>query len=151
MQSVYRANGFPVTILRFFLVYGQSQDNNRILPQIITNCLKNKKFPVTKGDQYCDFCFIDDVVKGIFKTLYSKKVNGEILNIGSGKPVKIKYIVNLICKIIGKGQPQFGKLKYNKGINMKLFPIIKKAKKKIRWIPKTQLINGLKKTIASYR
>ncbi len=151
LQSVYRANGFPVTILRFFLVYGQSQDNNRILPQIITNCLKNKKFPVTKGDQYCDFCFIDDVVQGIFKTLHSKKVKGEVLNIGSGKPVKIKYIVNLICKIIGKGQPQFGKLKYKKGINMKLYPDIRKAKKIIGWKPKINFFQGIKKTIATYK
>ena len=151
LQNYYRSNNFPATILRFFLVYGPNQGKNRVLPEIITNCLKNKKFHVTKGDQYCDFCFIDDVVKGIFKTLHSKKVKGEVLNIGSVKPIKIKYIVNLICKIIGKGQPQFGKLKYKKGINMKLYPDIRKAKKIIGWKPKINFFQGIKKTIATYK
>ena len=151
LQSICRAIGFPVTILRLFLVYGPSQDKNRILPQIISNCLINKKFPVTKGEQYCDFCFIDDVVNGVFKSFSSSKTNGEILNIGSGKPIRIKNIVNLVCKLIGKGKPQYGKLKYKKGINMELFPNIKKAKLKIGWFPKVTLAKGLSLTIKSYR
>jgi nucleoside-diphosphate-sugar epimerase len=133
------------------LVYGPSQDKNRILPQIISNCLINKKFPVTKGEQYCDFCFIDDVVNGVFKSFSSSKTNGEILNIGSGKPIRIKNIVNLVCKLIGKGKPQYGKLKYKKGINMELFPNIKKAKLKIGWFPKVTVAKGLSLTIKAYR
>ena len=151
LQNFYQIDNFPVTILRFFLVYGPNQDNNRILPQVIENCLKNRKFPTTKGDQYCDFCFIDDAVKAIFKTLVSKKTNGEIINIGFGKPIKIKNTINLVRKLIGKGKPQFGKLKYNKETNMKLYPDIKKAKKIIGWYPKTKFLQGLKLTIATYK
>ena len=137
--------------MRFFLVYGPNQDNNRILPQVIENCLKNRKFPTTKGEQYCDFCFIDDAVKAIFKTLVSKKTNGEIINIGFGKPIKIKNTINLARKLIGKGKPQFGKLKYKKETNMKLYPDIKKAKRIIGWYPKVKFLQGLKLTIATYK
>ena len=151
LQNFYQIDNFPVTILRFFLVYGPNQDNNRILPQVIENCLKNRKFPTTKGDQYCDFCFIDDAVKAIFKTLVSKKTNGEIINIGFGKPIKIKNTINLARKLIGKGKPQFGKLKYKKETNMKLYPDIKKAKRIIGWYPKVKFLQGLKLTIATYK
>ena len=151
LLNFHKLNNFPSTILRFFLVYGPKQHKNRILPQIIENCLKNKKFPVTKGQQYCDFCYIDDAIQGIFKTLKSKKTDGEILNIGFGKPIKIKNVINIIRKVIKKGVPQFGALKYNSGINMKLFPDIRKAKKMIGWRPKTNFIKGLNFTINSYK
>ena len=99
----------------------------------------------------CDFCFIDDAVRAIFKTLISKKTNGKIINIGYGKPIKIKKVISLVSKLNGKGKPQFGKLKYRKGTNMKLFPSINKAKKIIRWKPEVKFIDGLKLTINSHK
>ena len=44
LLKLNQINKFPVVILRLFLVYGPNQATNRILPQIITNSLKNKKF-----------------------------------------------------------------------------------------------------------
>ncbi len=150
LQSLSNSSNFPATILRFFLVYGPRQDLNRLIPQVIINSLKNKNFPITKGDQYCDFCYIDDAVKATFLTLLSKNTNGEIINIGSGKPTKVKKIVQRLCKLIGKGRPLFGKLKYKSGINKNLYPKIMKAKKILNWSPKFNLDEGLKITINSY-
>ena len=39
----------------------------RFIPQIISGCLKNERFPVSAGKQKRDFCYIDDVVMGILK------------------------------------------------------------------------------------
>ncbi len=151
LQNYHRNNNFPATILRFFLVYGPNQGKNRVLPEVIEACLKNKKFATTLGNQKCDFCFIDDAIEAIFKTLFTNKSNGEVINIGYGKPLKIKDSINLVCKLIGKGQPLFGKLKYKKGTNMKLYPDIRKAKKIIGWTPKINFFQGIKKTIATYK
>ena len=151
LQNYHRNNNFPVTILRFFLVYGPNQGKNRVLPEVIDACLRNKKFATTLGHQKCDFCFIDDAIEAIFKTLFTSKSNGEVINIGYGKPLKIKDSINLVCKLIGKGQPLFGKLNYKKGTNMKLYPDIRKAKKIIGWTPKINFFHGIKKTIATYK
>ena len=91
--------------------------------------MKNKKFFTTKGDQICDFCHIEDVVDAIFKSINNKKTNGQILNIGSGKPIKIKQIIKLVLKKVGSGKPMIGKLNYKKGINKYNFPNILKAKR----------------------
>ena len=151
LKNFNKIYNFPAVILRFYQVYGPYQDTNRLLPQVIENCLKNKKFPVTKGQQHCDFCFVDDVVKAIFKALQSKKAEGEIINIGSGKPIRIKKIINLTQKLIKKGTPEFGKIKYKKNINMRSFPNIKKAKKIINWSPKINIYKGLNLTINTYK
>ena len=59
-------------------------------------------------------------------------------------------MINLVRKLVGKGHPYIGGLKYKKEANMRNYPNIKKAKKKLNWKPKISLIKGLKKTIASY-
>ena len=74
----------------------------------------------------------------------SKKSNGEIFNIGSGKPKKIKNIIEYVKKISKGGYPQFGKIKLRKDEILKTYPNIKKAKKKINWIPKVLFKKGLK-------
>jgi len=151
LKMLYATEKYPATILRFFLIYGSRQDDNRILPQIIKGCLKNKKFNVSKGDQIRDFCYIDDAINAIFLTLNSKKTNGEIFNIGSGKPIKIKKVVTQICKIIGKGKPQFGKIKYRKNENMTLYPKVEKARVKLKWKPKIKFNLGIKILLKSYK
>ena len=151
LLKLYQINKFPVVILRLFLVYGPNQSTNRILPQIITNSLQNKKFPTTKGSQYCDFCFVDDVVSAIFKALNTRKAVGKIFNIGSGKPIQIKKVIKQIVSSIGSGKPLFGKIKYKKDTNMKLYPNITNAKKILKWKPNLKFAKGLNLTINYYK
>ena len=88
LQNIYNADNFPSTILRLFQVYGPSQGKNRIFAfTLLINVEKIKSFLLQKGEQYCDFCFIDDVVKAVFKAFLSK-IPTEIINIGSAKPYK---------------------------------------------------------------
>ena len=151
MLKLNQISEFPIVILRLFLVYGPNQATNRILPQIITNSLNNKKFPTTLGNQYCDFCFVDDVVNAIFKALNTRRAVGKIFNIGTGKPIQIKKVIKKTVNLIGSGKPLFGKIKYKKNTNMKLYPDISKAKKVLKWSSKLNFLEGLNLTINSYR
>ena len=142
---------FPATILRLYLVYGPNQDTNRVIPITIKNALNDNKFDCSSGLQLRDFIYIDDLVKAILKTLSNKKIDGEILNIASGKPIKIKDIIMKICKFVGRGNPQFGKIQFRKDEINRLFPSIVKAKKLLRWKPTININLGLKKTIKYYK
>ena len=92
----------PKIILRIFLAYGPGQDQKRFIPQIIAGCLQNKNFDTSAGKQLRDFCYIDDVISAIYKCLLDTKNNGEIFNVGSGKPIQIKFLINKKGKIIKK-------------------------------------------------
>ncbi len=138
---------FPVTILRLYLVYGPHQDTNRLIPITITNALNNKKFNCSKGNQLRDFIYIDDLINVILKVLKNKKLDGEIINIGSGKPISVKKLILKICKLSGGGYPQFGKIPLRKDEIIKLYPNLSKMKKKVGWFAKVDLEKGLKKTI----
>ena len=141
---------FPSTILRLYLAYGPRQDKNRFIPIIIEGCIKNKKFPCSKGNQLRDFIHVDDVVESILKSLTNKNARGQIINIGSGKPRKIKNIIEYIKKISKGGFPKFGKIKLRKDEILKLYPNIEKAKNKINWQPTISFKKGLKSTIEFY-
>ena len=116
------------------------------------NSILNKKFDCSDGKQSRDFLYIDDLVDGIIKILTKKNnLSGEIINLGSGKPTKIKKIIKNVTNLVGSGRPMFGKIRFRKDEINKLYPNIKKAKKLINWEPKTDLNLGLKKTILFYK
>ena len=150
MLSLYKKEYYKSSILRLYLVYGPNQDNNRIIPFVISNSLKGKKFNCSPGNQFRDFTYIDDVINAIYKTLKSKKSNGEMINIGFGKPNKIRDVIKKIVKNIGKGKPRFSQLKFRNDELIKLYPNVLKAKKILNWSPKISLESGIKKTIKSY-
>ena len=151
LLALHRRKNFPVTILRLYQAYGPKQDINRLIPIAIDSCLKNKKFPCSNGKQYRDFVHVDDLVKSIFKCLKNKKAEGQIINIGTGKPKKIKNVINLIKNKIKSGHPQFGKIKLRPEEGLKVYPKISKAKKILGWSPKIKFKNGLFSTIKSYQ
>jgi len=150
VMNLFKKENFPSTVLRLYLAYGPRQDVNRFIPIIIKGCIENKKFPCSNGDQLRDFVHVDDAVEAIIKSLTNKNARGQIINIGSGKPERIKNVIEKIKKISRGGYPQYGMFKLRKFEISKLYPSVKKAKSKINWSPKISFEKGLKSTIRFY-
>ncbi len=146
-----KTHNFPGNVVRLYLVYGPRQDFNRFIPIIIKGCLDNSNFPCSSGSQFRDFLYVDDAIKAIIRCLKNKNLNGEILNIGSGQPKKIKKVIYLIKNFIKLGNPLFGKIKMRNDEITRLYPDIKKASKKIDWKPKIKFNDGIAKTINFYK
>ena len=147
LQMLHKTEQFPVVILRPFLIYGPGQGVERFIPQIINGCINGKKFPTSDGSQLRDFCFISDFVQSVFSSIGNPKALGEVINIASGHPISIKNVVIKIQKIVGRGDPQFGKFALRSLENIELYADIKKAEKLLNWKSRVSLDNGLKKTI----
>ena len=148
--ELFKKKKFPATVLRLYLVYGPRQDVNRFLPITILGCIKNKKFPCSKGDQLRDFVYVDDAVEAIIKSLTNRNAIGQIINIGSGKPKRIKNVIEKVKKISKGGYPQYGMFKQRKFEIPKLYPNVEKARNKINWRPKISFEKGIKSTIQYY-
>jgi nucleoside-diphosphate-sugar epimerase len=138
---------FPSTIFRLFQTYGPGQDPNRVISFSILQCLNNKSFPCSNGSQFRDFIHIKDVVKLLILSLKNKKSDGKIYNLGSGKPIKIKSVINKIKKIIKKGKPLFGKIKLRKDEMKYIYSNIRELKKDFNWKPLVNFNKGLIETI----
>ena len=78
--------------MRPFLVFGEMQGNDRFLPYLINNCLNDREFKVSKGEQIRDYLYVKEFNKGLIKALDNKNAYGEVINIASGNPIGIKML-----------------------------------------------------------
>ena len=129
--------------MRLYLIYGTHQDTNRLIPYTLNKCLNNENFSCSEGKQYRDFLFVEDLIKAIVNCFDNKKSIGQIINIGSGKPKKIKSVILYIKNKIKLGKPLFGKVPLRKDEILTLCPEIKKAKKILRWKPEVSFNKGI--------
>jgi len=152
LLKMYKENNFPCVIIRAYQVYGPRQDSNRLIPFVITKCLKGNSFPCSDGSQFRDFLYINDFIN-FLKSVMQKKTKciGNVFNLGAGKSYNVKKVINLIKQKIGKGNPKFGLIKLRKEESQNVFPNIKKAKKILNWKPNFPLDKGLSITINHYR
>ena len=148
--NAYKNYKFPCIIFRLYLTYGPNQDENRLIPTLIKNCIKGNSFKTTSGKQYRDFIYIEDVINIIIKALNSKKGSGEIYNLGTGKPTRVKEVIETVRKEINFGKPQIGAIKMRKDEIIKLYPNINKIKKDFNWKPKTKFFKGINLTIKKF-
>ena len=147
---LYKLNNFPIVILRLFLVYGRGQKDNRLIPYIIGNGLKNKKIFLEKKSFIRDFLYIDDFLNAIDLVIKGQKVEGEIFNICYGK----SYSIGSVIKIINKKIKNL-KISYDSNNRLykqpeKIYASNKKAMNYLKWKPKVKLERGLHLTINSF-
>jgi nucleoside-diphosphate-sugar epimerase len=147
LEMLARTEGFPAVTLRLFLTYGPGQGDRRFLPQIIRSCIDGVAFPVSHGEQLRDFCYVADVVRAIFLALENPVVTGHVINIGSGKPLTIKSVIEYVRSVVGKGEPRYGEVPYRAGENMALYPDISKAKALLGWEPQVSIEDGIRETM----
>jgi dTDP-glucose 4,6-dehydratase len=150
LLNLYKKKKFPVTIVRLYQVYGPYQDLNRFIPVVINSCKSKIDFPCSHGRQFRDFLYINDLIDAIFLILENPKAKGEIFNIGFGKPLKIKNIIQRILSYYKSGNPKFGKIKLREEEQMKIYPDVHKARRILNWKPKIKFLTGLAKTIKYY-
>lgn len=154
-QLMHSSFGLPAVIVRPSIAYGPGQKNDMFLPALIQSLLKGRSFPMTMGEQTRDYIYIDDLVQALLKAgsafLESDechKINGEIINIGSGQPIQIAQLVQQVEKILNvKGLAQPGAIQYRKTEQMNYWLSISKAKELLKWKNETSLTDGLEKTI----
>jgi dTDP-glucose 4,6-dehydratase len=150
-MAYHRYHKLPVRIVRIFNTYGPRMrlNDGRVVPNFIYQALKNKPITVYgDGTQTRSFCYISDLVEGIYKLLF--KNIPEPVNLGNPQEMKIidfayliKKLTNSKSKIVFKPLPQDDPKQRR--------PDITKAKKLLNWEPKVSLEKGLKLTIEYFK
>ena len=154
IASSYSKNFNMKTIaLRFFTVYGPYGRPDMAYYSFLDDLKKNKKIRVfNKGDMMRDFMYIDDVIKGIISLInFKMKKNHDVINIGKGKPDQLMELI----KLIEVNYKKKFKIEYTKNIPngdiKKTFSNVNKAKKLIKWKPKVNLDEGIKRFVNWYK
>ena len=146
-MAYHRYHGVETRIVRIFNTYGPRMriDDGRALPTFIGQAMRHEDITVFgDGSQTRSFCYVDDLIEGIFRLLFSN----EVLPVNIGNPNEITIleaaweVISLIGsknKIIYQDLP-----KDDPKIRR---PDISKAKEILQWEPSVSRAEGLKKTI----
>lgn len=143
---------FPTVVLRGFNVYGPRQSLSNPytgVSAIFISRLKNNREAVCyeDGTQSRDFVSVHDVVRAFILAMEKNIANGNIINIGSGKPTSIKDIAGIIAKSLGKESLVKISGEYRKNDVKHCYANIVKAKKLLGWEPKISLKDGFEELI----
>lgn len=142
-----------VRITRIFNTYGprMHKDDGRAIVEFINRALKGEPMPIFgDGRQTRSFCYISDLVDGLFKSMFESKTNGEVINLGNPKEITIFEIAQII-KELTSSSSQFISQPLPSDDPKRRCPDISKAKKLLDWTPKVNLKEGLKKTIEFFK
>jgi UDP-glucose 4-epimerase len=148
--SFNQSNQLKTVVLRFFNVYGPRQSMNAYsgVITIFINKVKQKE-PLTiygDGSQTRDFVNVRDIVDGILASMKTNKTDGEVFNIGSGKPTSINDLAKAVLKL-GNVDLEIKYEKYRTGDIKHSFADITKARKLLGYEPKVSLRDGLRELI----
>ena len=143
-----KINKIPLITLRLFSPYGYYDAKTRLIPTVITSCLRGEEIKLSRKDSKRDFIFIDDVVEAYIKASKLVDSHGEIFNVGSGIQYTTEEIVNNILNIIGNDE----KVSWQADLNRQYEPLMwvsdnKNAYEKLKWEPNVEITVGLKNTI----
>jgi NAD dependent epimerase/dehydratase len=156
--SFFKSYNFPSVVLRPFNAYGPRQSGRAIIPTIISQITSGKKtIKLGNINTTRDFNYVGDIVNGIVKSISAKKIEGEIINIGSGYEVSIKELVNEISNKLNKKikiKIENKRKRPDKSEVKRLLASNKKAKRLLKWSPeyfnRQGLRRGLEKTLIWY-
>ena len=148
-MAYWREHKVDVRIARIFNTYGERMrmDDGRVIPTFLSKALKGEPIPIHgDGSQTRSFCYIEDLVDGIFKLSITDHLEGQVINLGNPEEITILDLAKLVLKITDSKLP-IQMLEGREEDPKKRCPDIKKAKELLDWEPKTSLKEGLKKTV----
>ena len=150
-MAYHRQQGLDTRIARIFNTYGPNMRmrDGRVIPNFITQCLKGEDM-TTYGDgkQTRSFCYIDDMIDGLFK-LISAEYHLP-MNLGNPNEITIMELASRIKKLTGSNSNIIFNPLPEDDPKVRM-PDIRKAKKMLTWEPKVNLEEGLVKTIGWFK
>lgn len=146
--SVGRAYSIPTVALRYFNVYGTRQALSNPYTgvcAIFSSRLMNNERPMIfeDGKQTRDFVHVSDIVQANLLALETDKADYQAVNVGTGRPISVADISNMLAKGLGKDIEPRLVGKYREGDIRHCVSDISKARRLLNYEPKVNLEEGL--------
>lgn len=155
--------GLNTTCFRYGIVYGPREWFGRVLTMFIKRIFLEDKPPVVYGEgkQIRDFIYVKDIVNAHILAIKNPESAGQVFNISSGKGIIIENLAKLLVKMSGKrfniiyDNPQEGFVSRFQPERIRLLGELinfvldySKAKKILKWQPKTDFRKGITNEVA---
>ncbi|MDZ7843817.1 MAG: UDP-glucuronic acid decarboxylase family protein [Anaerolineales bacterium] len=151
--AYHRYHGIDTRIVRIFNTYGPRMrlDDGRVVPNFIKQALQGKRLTVFgDGTQTRSFCFVDDLIEGIYRLLMSEETRP--VNIGNPQEMTILELARTVNSMLNNPE-EFRMLpeKRGEGDPQRRRPDISRAREVLGWEPEVGLQEGLSRTLPYFQ
>jgi dTDP-glucose 4,6-dehydratase len=150
-MAYHRVHGVDTRIIRIFNTYGPRMrlEDGRAIPSFVTQALRGKDISVFgDGTQTRSFCFVSDLVEGIYRVLMAGEAKP--VNLGNPQELTIFELAEMIVQLTGsRSKVVFTPLPQDDPKRRQ--PDISRARELCGWEPKVEFTTGLEETIAYFR
>jgi len=152
-MAYHGAHEIDTRIVRIFNTYGPRMhlDDGRVVPNFLQQALQGEPLTVYgDGSQTRSFCYVDDLIEGIVRLLYSDE--HQPVNIGNPVETTILEFANTINRLVGNSAGVvFKPLQRGEGDPQRRQPNISRALRVLGWEPKISLEEGILRTIPYFK
>lgn len=150
-ESFHRSFGLPVAVARPFNTYGPRQSARAVIPTIITQVLRDKT-EIELGDPspIRDFNYVADTVAGFIAVAQSPRSVGQVVNLGSGRPISVGAAAARVFELTGRRVRIIQDRKRVRPAKSEVRELLcdnGKARRLLGWRPRWSLDEGLVATI----
>lgn len=155
LSGLFHSCRLPSVVLRPTVIYGPGQGVEMFFSALVQSLLAGENFLMTAGEQRRDFIYINDVVDAIVQAVSAdERVNGTVINVGSGISYRVKEIAVLVANLINPDASsliKLGAIQYRPNEIMDYSVVINRARKLLDWSPTTSLEDGVQQTIKHFK
>jgi dTDP-glucose 4,6-dehydratase len=154
VYSYWKTYGLPVVIVRPFNNYGPRQHVEKLVPRFVTSALLRE--PLTLHGTGCssrDWVYVEDTCRALDILLHapSAGVNGEVFNIGTGVAGTVRSVAESVLGLLQRSEELIVRVDDRPGQVRRHRADAGKLKRLFGWEPRTEITEGLARTIAWYR
>lgn len=146
-MAYHRYHGLDTRIARIFNTYGPRMrlEDGRVVPNFIAQALRHEPLTVYgDGQQTRSFCYVSDLIEGIYRLLFSDEVNP--VNVGNPQEMSIVEFASLVNEITRNPAGIVHEPLPDDDPKVRR-PDISRARERLGWEPKVPLEDGLRETI----
>ncbi len=150
VYTMSKEHNIPAVIIRPFNSFGPNITQPYIIPEIISQLLKNQtKLKLGNIQSSRDLTFVSDTANAIILALVTEGVIGETINVGSGRAFTVSELVENISSLMGIDDVtiDIDSSRFRPHDVDKLVCDSDRAESLLNWSPKTSVTEGLKTTI----
>jgi len=140
----------PVVVVRPFNTFGPRQTARAVIPTIITQALTRDLIELGATTPTRDFLFVEDTVKGMMRCGEQLGIDGEVVNLGTGREISVGDTAARILELLEKDMPivdSSARLRPPNSEVERLVADCSKAETLLGWRPAVSLDDGLERTI----
>jgi nucleoside-diphosphate-sugar epimerase len=153
LTSSVRVNGIDGRLVRIFNTYGPRMQPNdgRVIPNFVMSALRGEALTIYgDGQQTRSFCYVDDLIDGIYQLATRPGLSGRVVNIGNPGEFTIRELAEIVAEQVGTQLNTVDRdLPPDDPTRRK--PDITLARELLAWEPKISLREGLVNTITYFR